>query len=351
MIVILSMHRSGSSLLAGLLRENGIHLGDEKDLIEGNKDNIKGFMERYDVVRLNEKILSSGCHGHMLPALDNDINQGVYKEQINEVAKKIKGQNIQLIKDPRLCLTLDKWTPFFDDVSLIFLSRNPVDVAQSLFRRQSYPLQAGLALWEFYNYQALKHSQGRNVFHINFDQLAKHPVETINRTLDWLNQTENMSDSNYGNDNAKVGFYDSKLHTDLKKDNTLDLLSPEQQALYDYLQSPKKSYTGPYTSFTMRNSLLLMSQFAQKGYVPGSGRMLDKKSAKHLEKLKIKVKAHNEFRRKVDELSDLISLFMGSRGAIVLNYFYLIKNRIFRIAKKSPLDSINHVNEQIKRKL
>ena len=58
MVIILSMHRSGSSLLAGMLSDCGLVSGGKKDLIAASKDNEKGYIEHKGVVKINEKILA-----------------------------------------------------------------------------------------------------------------------------------------------------------------------------------------------------------------------------------------------------------------------------------------------------
>ncbi|MFM9194768.1 MAG: glycosyl transferase family 1, partial [Planctomycetia bacterium] len=51
------MHRSGTSLLAALLRMAGVELGS--DLLVGEAaENSKGFWEHRDVVRINDEILA-----------------------------------------------------------------------------------------------------------------------------------------------------------------------------------------------------------------------------------------------------------------------------------------------------
>lgn len=53
-VVILGMHRSGTSLVANLLQQAGFFVGRSEDLIRADRWNQKGYFEQWDVYRLNE---------------------------------------------------------------------------------------------------------------------------------------------------------------------------------------------------------------------------------------------------------------------------------------------------------
>jgi hypothetical protein len=55
-IIILGMHRSGTSMVAGLLAKMGINMGD--DLLGRSPSNPFGHFEDWDFVNLNDSILS-----------------------------------------------------------------------------------------------------------------------------------------------------------------------------------------------------------------------------------------------------------------------------------------------------
>ena len=52
-IVVLGMHRSGTSALTGMLHSLGIHLGPEEDLKSPQKDNPQGFWENNTLVAVS----------------------------------------------------------------------------------------------------------------------------------------------------------------------------------------------------------------------------------------------------------------------------------------------------------
>ena len=57
-IVVLGMHRSGTSALTGMLHSLGIHLGPEEDLKSPQKDNPQGFWENNTLVEFNDRLLN-----------------------------------------------------------------------------------------------------------------------------------------------------------------------------------------------------------------------------------------------------------------------------------------------------
>ena len=60
-VVILGMHRSGTSMVAGALASAGIYVGDKAELLAVQEDNPTGFWERSDLVACNEEILSASA--------------------------------------------------------------------------------------------------------------------------------------------------------------------------------------------------------------------------------------------------------------------------------------------------
>lgn len=57
-VVVLGMHRSGTSMVTGLLQEMGFHLGEPDDILGAREgENDKGFFERLQVVVQNDKLM------------------------------------------------------------------------------------------------------------------------------------------------------------------------------------------------------------------------------------------------------------------------------------------------------
>ena len=64
-IIVLGMHRSGTSITTRLINMMGAYFGPESSVGEITIDNPKGFWERPEVFKLNESILAAqGCSWH-----------------------------------------------------------------------------------------------------------------------------------------------------------------------------------------------------------------------------------------------------------------------------------------------
>ena len=57
LVVVLGMHRSGTSVIARGLQVMGVELGN--NLMQANEYNTKGFWEDMDIYTLNEEMLNS----------------------------------------------------------------------------------------------------------------------------------------------------------------------------------------------------------------------------------------------------------------------------------------------------
>ena len=57
-VFVLGMHRSGTSLVTGVLHLGGVHLGPPERLMEPKAENESGFWENLDLFALNESLLS-----------------------------------------------------------------------------------------------------------------------------------------------------------------------------------------------------------------------------------------------------------------------------------------------------
>ncbi len=161
-ICIAGAHRSGTSLLARLLRECGLDLGPENELMPAGEDNPDGFWENLRFVALNDALLTTlGAAWDLPPLPDNSFES-------QEVAP-IRAKAQLLVdgfrttpswgwKDPRNSLTLPFWRALLPGLRTIIMIRNPLEVAYSMHKRNGLSYALGLRLWEIYNRSALAHS-------------------------------------------------------------------------------------------------------------------------------------------------------------------------------------------------
>ncbi len=193
-VVVLGMHRSGTSALAKALELFGVDLGN--NLMAPQKDNPKGFFEDKQLVEINDRIFEKACsHWSSIQFLDPKFLSGpeLSEERMaaaNWLNMKVAGGNPVGLKDPRLCRTLSFWEPLFTErrlhVGYIFSHRDPTQVGASLQKRNGFGLSYGVDLWAAYAADALLHIQGKSWIAVGFHQLLEEPRRELARIADFL---------------------------------------------------------------------------------------------------------------------------------------------------------------------
>lgn len=145
--IVLGMHRSGTSALAGSLESAGLFLGDVNSFSE---DNRKGNRESLRVMTLHDDLLhrNGGAWNNPVSNLTWDpIHRSMRDLIIDSFSEKAAWG----FKDPRTLFTLNGWLKALPDAQLVGIYRHPYFVAESLFIRNGIPHETGLALWVSYN--------------------------------------------------------------------------------------------------------------------------------------------------------------------------------------------------------
>lgn len=150
-LVVLGMHRSGTSLLAHLLALMGCHVGENS--VATGPWNPSGHWEHPQLVALDEDILVAlgavwydvlGLDLAKLPAAEHTR----FRERAVQLVSQLDVHRPWVIKDPRLCALLPFWRPLLASPVVILAHRDPVAVARSVRARDGFPLSLGIALWE-----------------------------------------------------------------------------------------------------------------------------------------------------------------------------------------------------------
>lgn len=154
-VLVLGMHRSGTSSVAGTL----IRLGGTapRNLLPPQADNPRGFWESSVLVALNEEILAAaGSDWRDWREFDPKQIDPTAAAALRARAKSVlSGEfgdaSLAIIKDPRMCRLLPFWRSVFDDAELsvrpVLVLRSPLEVAFSLNRRDGIALTHGCLIW------------------------------------------------------------------------------------------------------------------------------------------------------------------------------------------------------------
>jgi FkbM family methyltransferase len=194
LIVVLGMHRSGTSAITRALVALGVDLGDRlQEGIAGNND--KGFFEDKDLVALNDDLLGAvGAKWDTVGPIDlTQIPSPALGElqlrAIELLRSKCPGRTTGF-KDPRLCRLLPFWRPVFDyvglDVRYVIAVRNPVSVAQSLAKRDDMEHGKSYLLWLGHVVPALADTHGCVRTLVDYDRLLDEPSVQLQRMASQL---------------------------------------------------------------------------------------------------------------------------------------------------------------------
>lgn len=154
-ILVLGMHRSGSSALARIISFLGAAL--PRHLVPASESNPRGHWESARLVALHEQLLAS------IDTTWDDWRAPPLRWRDNDTASKFGGKiqqaideefgNAQLIvlKDPRMCRTLPYWMSVLEKTGIrsapVIIVRNPLEVAESLRERDGISFEKAMLLW------------------------------------------------------------------------------------------------------------------------------------------------------------------------------------------------------------
>ena len=179
-LIVLGMHRSGTSVVTNLLSQLGFYIGEEGELTTPSWQNPQGFFERRDLRAICDDLLHrSGADWWKVSNFDADAVSGELVARtlplIRQLVSDLDNHGSWAIKEPRLCLLLPIFLSVIRDPAVVLVVRDPVEVAQSLRRRNGFATPVGLALWEGYICAALRHSAHLPRLILNYHDLLASP--------------------------------------------------------------------------------------------------------------------------------------------------------------------------------
>jgi hypothetical protein len=203
-IVVIGMHRSGTSTVMNALACLGVSLGD--NLLPPGADNPKGFFEDKSVNDLNIEMLDViGQTWFSLSLVRNEdidklIALGYVEKAIALLRDKTRNTSVFGFKDPRVSKLLKFWKLVFAhmncEVQYVFCLRHPLSVANSLLKRNKSPIQKSYLLWLSYNMSIVTESQDLRLIALDYDQLMESPISHIRDMANQLGFTVNMELAN-----------------------------------------------------------------------------------------------------------------------------------------------------------
>ena len=236
-VIIMGMHRSGTTMLSQLLERLGLFTGEKKD------DDYEALF----FYKLNEWLLNQANASWDNPHNFSFISDIFKKRVIGVMGLHLRGfrrweylgfkrflqykdiRNLDFPwgwKDPRNTFTIDLWKEIFPDARILHIYRNPIDVAESLRKREvdaqgsfksdwrksvkeclligkvgyqgSLRLQniyEGIQLWEEYTDKAfsLNREFKENILHIRYETFLENPETTLQHILEFIDMQVDKS--------------------------------------------------------------------------------------------------------------------------------------------------------------
>lgn len=175
-IIVLGMHRSGTSALSGTLLEAGLHLGSVLD----NKFtlNPKGLQEAPSILYMHENLLGeNGGSWHEPP---EKIEWFPLHKAVRDLFIESRaGNKIWGFKDPRTLLVLEGWLQVLPNAKCVGIFRHPAEVALSIQSRNSFDLGKCFDIWTTYNQKLLDFQREREFPILEFTSDQSRMAESL----------------------------------------------------------------------------------------------------------------------------------------------------------------------------
>lgn len=245
-ILLLGMHRSGTSLATRLLNLMGAYFGPEGSIGELTADNPKGFWERPEVFKLNEAILAhAGCSWSDLRGWEPSKAAHIPDKLQYNIRKFLTGMDAfrpWVLKDPRLCLLLPAWMPMLEVPIAVLMYRHPMEVALSLYKRDKFAIEYSLALWEYYVVHLLNATLRMPRLYLHHRDLIERPVEASELLLTQLRE-EGVRRLDMPSAREIHAFIDTRLYRSRSEPNKQPPLPPSLLKLCELMQGNETQTT------------------------------------------------------------------------------------------------------------
>lgn len=210
-ILIVSMPRSGSSLLSHILFNEGVQVGDCK---KGDEYNKYGYYENIIIRNILIKYLNKHDVNNLKKKFQPINLLEDYKDFNRKVYRAIKKNGIVknkpwLFKEPKIALCWNLFKKYYPDAKWILLYRNKEQVLSS-YNNAKF-MDAYNTKEDWYNYMnvwdenmKLIKDECKNVYEFNIESIFENKIDDINKLFDFIGIT---------NTNKYIECVDKKIFT------------------------------------------------------------------------------------------------------------------------------------------
>lgn len=188
-ILVLGMHRSGTSTLTRALSLSGATL--PKHIMGPSRANEAGYWEPEQLVAFHDEILgeTGGTWQDWTPfdvaRLDQEKRVHFQAEVERFITEEYGRNPLLVIKDPRMCRLMPLWREVLKQhrgrIAFAIPFRNPIEVARSLEERDGLSLVQGCLIWLRHVLDAERETREWPRVFIAYETLLSDPVRSIER--------------------------------------------------------------------------------------------------------------------------------------------------------------------------
>lgn len=184
-LVVIGMHRSGTSATTGALQCLGVNLGER--LYAGHQGiNDKGYFEHSDIADTDDEVLwqTGSCWDDILLKQDGwweNEDLGRFEEKMRHfIRRDFPSDDLWALKDPRVCRLLPWWLRILNAEKILphflFVVRPAEAVYRSLEKRDGFSRDKAYLLWLLHYLEAERWSRDYPRGVLGFDRFLHDPV-------------------------------------------------------------------------------------------------------------------------------------------------------------------------------
>ena len=206
-VLVLGMHRSGTSLCSHILSTLGVDIVDE---IGVNRGNDKGHWERWEIVEFHDRILRlfnrdyfGRFHDFALPVAwwaEPRVAQ-IRKEMVAFLERRM-GSSYFGFKDPRTVRLMPVWHQILNELKLapkrVLCLRNPAQIGRSLNAHDGLDREIGEYRWLVHMIDFFRYTTNFDFCTIEYEEWFNNPSSNIEKLQKFLDLQWQQSEADLG---------------------------------------------------------------------------------------------------------------------------------------------------------
>lgn len=207
-ILLLGMHRSGTSVMTRVVNLLGVELGSH--FLPPAEDNPKGFWEHLGAYEIHERVLAAlGRTWHDMSEMPEGwMEHPSVIQAVGEIEQLIReefnGSPLWAVKDPRMCRLAPLWVKATKNLGIrtvaIIVVREPMEVAASLVVRDGWTRPHSYLMWTQHFLEAEASTRDLQRIIVSYEALMSDWRGSVNRAareldISWPHSLDSVAES------------------------------------------------------------------------------------------------------------------------------------------------------------